>query len=743
MKQQDATKPKAVQGDLRNLPQALAPLTKLPNWVCWRFEWRVDRKGVGKWTKAPLRPDDPERHAKSNDPSSWGPYAQALAVYEAGKCDGIGFNLLGTEIAAFDPDKCRDPVTGAIAPEALAIVERAASYTEVTVSGTGLRIIGIGTGDSVHRKQKIPGSPVEVESYRKAERYIVVTGNPLPNTPTQLSDIDAVIDAVVAELDGEPQAEAEGGEELPYDLIKLIDEGPPPEADLSAAFHHAVCWLGDLSWSAQRIELRIVGRPIVPERYGKRLMQEILRCLGKRSGQGVTFDDFYAFMPKHAYIYAPTGEMWPAASVNARLPSQPVKKKDGTPALDAQGKPRYRKANVWLDQRRPVEQLLWAPGEPRAISDRLLVEGGWVERVGVMSFNLYRPPLVRPGKAANAIRWIELVRRVFPDDAEHIIAYCAHCIQYPAIKINHGLLVGGSTGIGKDTIFEPLKLGVGPWNFKEVSPQSIMGNYNDYMRSVVLRISEARDLGEVNRYSFHDHMKPISASPPDTVWINAKYVPQHYVLNVCRVIYTTNHRYDALYLPANDRRTYVAWSESKSEDFADEFWREFWGWYKADGLEDVVAYLAAYDLSKFDPKAPPPKTPAFRQIVGAGAAPEESELADALDLLGSPVVTTLDQVRAVGSLNLGAWLQERKNRRTIPHRFEVCGYVPVTNTAAKDGYWVIDGKRQTVYGRLDAEPNERSKAIKKLTAAKNKPANKRGVQPDTIFKSDKPPQRRR
>ena len=52
------------------------------------------------------------------------------------------------------------------------------------------------------------------------------------------------------------------------------------------------------------------------------------------------------------------------------------------------------------------------------------------------------------------------------------------------------------------------------------------------------------------------------------------------------------------------------------------------------GLANVVAYLAEYDLSKFDPKAPPKKTAAFWQIVGVGAAPEASELADALDALG-------------------------------------------------------------------------------------------------------------
>ena len=31
-------------------------------------------------------------------------------------------------------------------------------------------------------------------------------------------------------------------------------------------------------------------------------------------------DDFYAYMLEHKYIFAPTGEIWPAASVDARLP---------------------------------------------------------------------------------------------------------------------------------------------------------------------------------------------------------------------------------------------------------------------------------------------------------------------------------------------------------------------------------------------------------------------------------------
>jgi primase-polymerase (primpol)-like protein len=136
----------------------------------------------GKWTKPLLRPDNPRSYAKSDDPTTWGTYEQAVVAYKAGLCDGIGFCLLGIDIGAFDLDKCRDPITGAIAPEAMAIVERAGSYTEITVSGTGLRVVGIGTGKPLQVKQKLPGCGVEVESYRNSWRSWAMSSAPMPRS---------------------------------------------------------------------------------------------------------------------------------------------------------------------------------------------------------------------------------------------------------------------------------------------------------------------------------------------------------------------------------------------------------------------------------------------------------------------------------------------------------------------------------------------------------------------------------
>ena len=45
----------------------------------------------------------------------------------------------------------------------------------------------------------------------------------------------------------------------------------------------------------------------------------------------------------------------------------------------------------------------------------------------------------------------------------------------------------GMQGIGKDTLLEPVKYTVGPWNFHEVSPKQMIGKFNGFVKSVIVR----------------------------------------------------------------------------------------------------------------------------------------------------------------------------------------------------------------------------------------------------------------
>jgi len=370
------------------------------------------------------------------------------------------------------------------------------------------------------------------------------------------------------------------------------------------------------------------------------------------------------------------------------------------------------KASSWLDKNRPVEQMTWAPGRPKIIEGRLVSEGGWIERRDFRCFNLYRPPTIVRGNPNEAGPWIEHLRRVYGEDELHITRWLAHRVQKPQEKINHALVFGGAQGIGKDTLLEPVKEAIGPWNFAEVSPQHMLGRFNGFAKSVILRVSEARDLGDIDRFAFYDHTKIYTAAPPDVLRVNEKNIREYNVFNVCGVIITSNHKTDGIFLPADDRRHFVAWSGSTEKDFAEGYWSSLWGWYASGGANHVAAYLHGFNIGDFDPKAPPPKTAAWWDIVTASRTPEDAELADALDRAGNPSVTTLTEVVANASSDFSEFLRDRKNSRKIPHRFEACGYAPLRNSDAKDGLWKIGDRRQVLYARGDLSARDQRGAAK-------------------------------
>lgn len=437
----------------------------------------------------------------------------------------------------------------------------------------------------------------------------------------------------------------------------------------------------------------------------------------RRGGDTHELGDFWAYLPDHKYIYIPTGELWPAASVNAVLPPQVALGRDGRPLPGKGGKPRLIAAAAWLDRHRPVQQMTWVPGEPQIVENRLVREGGFIHRHGAAVFNLYRAPDRIPGDPAQAGPWIDHLRRVYPDDADHLIRWFAHRVQFPHEKINHALVMGGAQGVGKDTILEPVKRAIGPWNFSEVNPAQAMGRFNGFVKSVILRVSEARDLGDVDRFGFYDHMKTYIAAPPDVLRCDEKFLREHSVFNVTGVVITTNHKTSGIYLPEDDRRHYVAWSEATRSCFSAGYWQNLWRWYEDGGYGHVATYLREYDLGDFDAKAPPDRTPAFWDIVSANAAPENTEMADALDLLGRPNAVTLSSLIHAAeddSTTLAAWLKDRKNSRAIPHRLEECGYVAVRNPDASDGLWRVSGKRCAIYAKKELSAADRLYAAQNL-----------------------------
>jgi putative DNA primase/helicase len=170
---------------------AFAELVRLPQWVCWRKE--LSRSG--KPTKVPYSPRFADRKASSTDPKTWATYERAVAAAKSRGFDGIGFVFTPDDVfCGIDLDHCRDPETGAIEAWAQAEIDRLATYTELSPSGTGVHLIvraQMPGNDHAGHKQG------HVEAYDRA-RFFTWTGNHLPGTPETIEARQPQLDALCA-----------------------------------------------------------------------------------------------------------------------------------------------------------------------------------------------------------------------------------------------------------------------------------------------------------------------------------------------------------------------------------------------------------------------------------------------------------------------------------------------------------------------------------------------------------------
>jgi len=141
---------------------ALKELASYPQWVAWEYREKRTKK-------APINPHT-WRDASPTDPSTWGSYEEAR--FSAGSREQIGFVFSADDpFTGVDLDDCI--VDGEVMPWANEIVKSLDSYTEISPSGTGLKIWvrGRKPGDSCVRQYET--GKVEIFD---SKRFFAFTG---------------------------------------------------------------------------------------------------------------------------------------------------------------------------------------------------------------------------------------------------------------------------------------------------------------------------------------------------------------------------------------------------------------------------------------------------------------------------------------------------------------------------------------------------------------------------------------
>lgn len=132
------------------------------------------------------------KFAASNDPSTWYTLAEVQSAVESGRFTGIGINMRGLNgVIGIDLDGARNIETG-LPNAGIAQLLSYGSYTELSPSGTGYRIFGLGKLEASfqHSFAKHVGFEVYGEN---DNHYLTITGNKVQEAPDALKDVTEIV----------------------------------------------------------------------------------------------------------------------------------------------------------------------------------------------------------------------------------------------------------------------------------------------------------------------------------------------------------------------------------------------------------------------------------------------------------------------------------------------------------------------------------------------------------------------
>jgi len=201
-------------------------LIHVDQWVVWRYESR----GNGKPTKVPYQVNG--QRASSTDATTWTDYVTAQSAADEDEAiAGVGFVVTGNDdFVGIDLDHCYNPNDGTLKAHAAAIVQRCASYTEISPSGEGLRII-------CRARNIIPAGRSELVEVYPSKRFLTITGNQLGQSPAECRYAD---DGILHALRLTKQ-KAETGQRDPDPTVALIQQAGWYLRKIEDGVHEILC----------------------------------------------------------------------------------------------------------------------------------------------------------------------------------------------------------------------------------------------------------------------------------------------------------------------------------------------------------------------------------------------------------------------------------------------------------------------------------------------------------------------
>lgn len=264
-----------------------------------------------------------------------------------------------------------------------------------------------------------------------------------------------------------------------------------------------------------------------------------------------------------------------------------------------------------------VDKITYAPGQPKICKELSTRSNTLLD-----CFNLYYPSDIQPDEG-DASPWVNLVKDICDREEKaynHVFDWCAHLLQFPGERINHALFIQGEQGIGKDTMFLALKVLLGSSNYSHVSLEQVESGFNEWVMGKQLVVFQ--EMMAAGRRHIYNKLKPTITD--EELQINIKHMPLLRFPNRGNYVFLSNYQY-AMSIDRGDRRLWIWFSKMKPKPPA--YYAELYRWLNdPKSYPALLHWLLDRDLSKFNPKAPPPMTLAKEAMVRASAPEIEQYL---------------------------------------------------------------------------------------------------------------------
>lgn len=578
-----------------------------PAWVAWRDE---DGRKV---------PYSPRTGRKASGPhSTWGgtyKAASALAKRLGGHVGIVlGSALDDYRLLGIDQDGCRDPEFGTITAWARRIIDRFASYWEVSPSGTGVKLFMVcaesdwqrirDSLDGKHGKtfkaaagkgEKAPG----IELYI-GERYFTVTGDRPRKAPETLAIVTADEFMWTAKVAGPEFAEqrkgrADSGHKSGWN--DRTESGFGWEIAVEArrdgvSFEEYKDRLEDCEdvsrWREddRQVERAWANALKKVEDESPNIDFEYLGPKSDRRGPLERMNEAHAVVRNGGKVFIAhfNGgkiDFGPVADLHLLYKNKPLQMNGKTKSV----------SEHWID---------W----PKRLQFPNGVEFDPSEKVRKGTLNLWKGWAVRPDPHASCKLFLNHLRHVVCSGDEaafrYIVGWMADLVQNAGRKPGVGLILKGGKGAGKSIVSDYLAAMIGTRHSPVIAESNqLVGKFNAHMAdALLLRVEEGYWAGDRKAEGV---LKNLVTSA--TLAIERKGVDVGMVRSVMRIIVTSNSDW---VVPASfDERRWAVFNVSDSRIGDEEYFAAYSAEMDGDGPAALLHYLQTYPLTDFNVRVAP------------------------------------------------------------------------------------------------------------------------------------------